>query len=258
MLYGIDIFSKKKAFFDLDGTVNLGDMPIKGASEFFKSLKEKGLEYFFLSNNTSKVKKQYVDRLAAMNIKCTEQNIILPTDALMQWLITNNIEETFVLGNTAFTSYLQAHGIHTCSQNPQYVVVAFDTELTYQKLQQACLFIQRGIKFVVTNIDLVCPTENGYIPDTGSICQVIETTSGEKPFKIFGKPYKEMIEPHLEKTNTKDVVIIGDRIYTDMQLAKNINCDFILVLSGETKMKDLHKVDYDKWMFVNEIGELVP
>ena len=258
MFYGIDIFNKKKAFFDLDGTVNLGDMPIKGASEFFNSLKIKGVEYFFLSNNTSKVKKQYVERLEAMNIECSERCIILPTDALMQWLLSNNIVETFVLGNAAFTFYLQAHGIHTNSQNPQYIIVAFDTELTYQKLQQACIFIQQSVKYVVTNIDLVCPTENGYIPDTGAIAQMLETTTGQKPSKIFGKPYREMIEPHLDGIDTKDVVIIGDRIYTDMQLAKNIHCDFILVLSGETKFHDLHKVDYDKWMFVNEIGELVP
>lgn len=241
----------------MDGTVSLGDKPMKGAASFFSLLNERGVEYFFLSNNCSKGKAEYVERLVRMRIDCSQEQVILPTEGLLKWLHSNDINDVFVLGNSSFCSTLQEHGVNTASETPQLVIAAFDTELTYDKLRQACIFIQQGVEYVATNIDMVCPTEKGFIPDTGAICQLLESATGKKPKKIFGKPYRHMIEPYLEGVSSSDVVIIGDRLYTDMQLAKNVNCDFILVLSGETKFDDLHKIDYDKWMFVNEIGELV-
>lgn len=252
-----DIFKKKKAFFDLDGTIYLGNRLLKGADQLFKLLQQNNVHYYFLSNNSSKVKSEYVKRINGMGISCTEENFILPTDALLLHLKDEKVTEIFLVGNSKLAAFFQSEGINTESDVPSYVVVAFDTEVTYAKLQKASIFIQNGVKYLATNIDLVCPTDHGYIPDTGALYQLLQTTTGIKPYKVFGKPLPSMIESYLHDVSVDDIVIVGDRTYTDMQLAKEIHCDFILTLTGETKVEDLPAVDYDKCLVVNSIGDLL-
>ena len=257
MFAPFDIFKKKKAFFDLDGTVYMGNNVLKGAVEFFKQLRENNVQYYFLSNNSSKVKTEYVERINNMGIFCEVENIILPTDALLQQLHDEQIVEIHLVGNAKLAAFLHSNGINTASDNPKYVIVAFDTEVTYDKLQKAAIFIQQGVPYMATNIDLVCPTDSGYIPDTGALYQVLQTTTGIAPKKVFGKPLPSMIEQYISDVDINDVVIMGDRTYTDMQLARTINCDFILTLTGETNVNDLINLDYNKCLVVRSIGDLV-
>ena len=257
MFAPFDIFKKKKAFFDLDGTVYLGNNILNGAVAFFKQLKENNVQYYFLSNNSSKVKTEYVKRINGMGIECEEENIILPTDALIQQLQNEKVSEIHLVGNSKLATFLNSLGIKTESKNPTYVIVAFDTEVTYDKLQKASIFIQQGVPYMATNIDLVCPTDKGYIPDTGALYQLLQTTTGTPPKKVFGKPLPSMVEQYINDVDIKDVVIMGDRTYTDMQLAIAINCDFILTLSGEASVTDLPHLNYDKCLVINSIGDLV-
>lgn len=257
MFARFDIYKKKKAFFDLDGTVYLSNELFNGAIEFFKKLQQNRVQYYFLSNNSSKVKTEYVNRLCGMGIDCTEDNIILPTDALLNQLQTEKVTEIFLVGNAALANFMNSNGIQTASHNPTYVIVAFDTEVTYDKLQKASIFIQQGVPYMATNIDLVCPTDKGYIPDTGALFQLLQTTTGIAPRKVFGKPLPSMIEQYITDVDIQDVVIMGDRTYTDMQLAISLNCDFILTLTGEASVSDLSHLNYDKCLVVNTIGDLV-
>lgn len=257
MFAPFDIFKKKKAFFDLDGTVYLGNNVLDGAVAFFEKLRANHVHYYFLSNNSSKVKTEYVQRINNMGIACDEENIILPTDALLDQLINENVTDIHLVGNSKLAAFIESKGIRTTSANPKYVIVAFDTEVTYEKLQKASIFIQQGIPYMATNIDLVCPTDNGYIPDTGALYQLLQTTTGIKPAKVFGKPLPSMIESYIADVDVKDVVIMGDRTYTDMELAKTINCDFILTLTGEANVTDLVDLGYSKCLVVNSIGDLL-
>ena len=252
-----NIFKKKKAFFDLDGTVYLGNTLIAGAPDLFKKLAENDVACFFLSNNTSKIKPEYVRRLNSMGISCEEKNIILPTDALLQQLKLENVTDIFLVGTAQLEAFIAANGISTKSENPKYVVVAFDTELTYDKLYKASMHIQKGVPYLATNIDVFCPTDQGNIPDTGSICQLLQETTGVKPKKVFGKPLPSMIKSYIADVKMEDIVIVGDRIYTDLQLARSLNCDFVLTLTGESTPADVPDLNYDKCMVVNTISDLM-
>jgi len=125
--------------------------------------------------------------------------------------------------------------------NIDYLVVGFDTQLTYKKLLDACELIRRGVPFLATNPDLVCPLDGGrYIPDCGSICIMLENATKKKPVFV-GKPSSIMVDiiSNFKKVEKNKIAMIGDRLYTDIKMAKDSGMVAVLVLSGETRMEDV-------------------
>ncbi|HOJ09793.1 MAG TPA: HAD-IIA family hydrolase [Clostridiales bacterium] len=127
-------------------------------------------------------------------------------------------------------------------EKPDVVVVSFDLTLTYEKISRACTFIREGAVFIATHMDLNCPTEDGFIPDCGSICAMVTASTGVKP-RYLGKPFEETIEmiEHITGYTKDEMVIIGDRLYTDIATGFNNGVASILVLTGETKLEDLEE-----------------
>jgi len=252
--------NKKVVFLDLDGTIYMGDALIPGAKEFLDYLKEKGLFFYFLSNNSSRSKSDYVTRLSNLGISTDEEGIILSTDGVIEYLKDKKTKNIYVVGTKSMKEMFIQAGFDIESPNPSFVILGFDTELTYEKLKTAALFIQNGVELIATHPDLVCPTPEGFIPDTGAMLALFEKATNKKPLKIFGKPNPEMITHILKKHNVspENVVMIGDRIYTDMELARRVPCDFILVLSGETKKKDLAQIEEQPTLVAESIASLIP
>jgi HAD superfamily hydrolase (TIGR01450 family) len=252
--------AKKVAFLDLDGTIYMGDALISGAKEFLEYLKESGIIFYFLSNNSSRSKADYVAKLSNLGITTDEEGIILSTDGVIAFLQQKQIKDVYVVGTKSMKEMFLKAGLETDSQSPSYVVLGFDTELTYEKLKTAALLMQDGVELIATHPDLVCPTPEGFIPDTGSMLALLEKATHQKPTKIFGKPNPEMIAHILKKHNVspQQVVMIGDRLYTDMELARRIPCDFILVLSGETQKEDLEKIEAPPDFVAESVGDLNP
>ncbi len=122
-----------------------------------------------------------------------------------------------------------------------YVLVGFDTELDYNKIEGACFYISRGFDYIATNCDLRCPVRDETYSDCGAICQLLETATNRKPLFLEGKPSPYIVESVLEKWNVhkEDIVCVGDRLYTDIAVGINAGVDTVLVLTGEAKMEDL-------------------
>jgi ribonucleotide monophosphatase NagD (HAD superfamily) len=121
------------------------------------------------------------------------------------------------------------------------------------------MLLQNGAKLIATHCDLVCPTHVGPVPDIGSMLAMFKAGLKIKPVKIFGKPNKEMISHIIKRHNAqaRQVVIIGDRIYTDMKLAQRAGCDFICTLSGDTKRADIEASYHQPALIVRNIGEIL-
>ena len=236
---------KKLLFIDLDGTVYLGDNRIDGSDKFIEYLNNNGIKFYFFSNNSSKSKEEYIQKLKKFKIDTSIDNIILSTDGLIDYLKNNKIFTVYTIGTAAMKKMLRENGIEPESDSPELIVLGYDTELTYEKLKKACIFLNKGLEYIATHIDVVCPTPDGNIPDIGSFMKLIEMTTGKKPLKTFGKPNKEMLEFVLKRENilAKESALIGDRIYTDKKLADNAWCSFICVLSGETQRHDLEELE---------------
>jgi HAD superfamily hydrolase (TIGR01450 family) len=254
------IQEKKVAFLDLDGTIYMGNALIPGAKEFLEYLKAEGIFFYFLSNNSSRSKADYVTKLSTLGILTNEEWIILSTDGVIAFLLEKKIKDLYVVGTKSMQEMFTKEGFDIASRFPSFIVLGFDTELTYKKLETAALFLQRGVKLIATHPDLVCPTPEGFIPDTGSMLALFEKATGKKPLKIFGKPNPEMIAHILKKHDVtpQQAVMIGDRLYTDMELARRIKCDSVLVLSGETQKEDLAKIEKQPTLVVDSVAELIP
>jgi len=251
--------NKKIVFLDLDGTVYVGDSLLPRAKDFLDCLSQKNIFTYFLSNNSSRSKRDYVKKLANLGISSNEDRIILSTDGVIEYLLERNTRHVYIVGTESMKEMFLQVGLEVDSPTPEYIVLGFDTELTYEKLKKATLFIQKGIRLIATHPDLVCPSPEGFIPDTGSMLALFEKATQKKPVKIFGKPNPEMVAHIIKKhdVHSQEVVMIGDRIYTDMELARKIPCDFILVLSGETKRKDVSDLKNQPFLVVENIGSLI-
>jgi len=255
------VLSKKKiVFLDLDGTVYLGNRLIEGADRFLKFLEQHKIRHFFLSNNSSRSKQDYVKKLRGMGIRTNESQIILSTDGVIAFLSKKRIKEVYVVGTGSMKQMFLDAGIQVESAQPKYVVLGYDTELTYDKLRIAVLHLQNKVPLIATHCDLVCPTPEGPVPDVGSLLALFEKATRQQPVKIFGKPNAEMVGHILKKfaARPQEVIMIGDRIYTDMELAYRISCDFILVLSGETKRSEVKKLSCKPSLIVRNLGEIIP
>jgi HAD superfamily hydrolase (TIGR01450 family) len=250
--------SKKIYFIDLDGTTYIGNQLIPGAKKFVEKLKSNGIPFYLMSNNSSRSKQEYVQKLYGLGIDVQEENIILSTDGLVNYMLHQNVKNVFLVGTQSLENSLNDAGINTNAQDPEYVVLGYDTELTYEKLKTAALHMNRGVRLLATHCDVVCPTPQGPIPDIGSMLALFEKATNKKPEKIFGKPAPEMVEYILikHKLQPKDTVIIGDRLYTDMALAQNIGADFILVLSGETSRENVENCEIFPNLIVPDIGHI--
>lgn len=232
---------------DMDGTIYHENVLIPGAKEFLDLVKEQGNHYVFMTNNSSRSKNLYVEKLHSLGIEANSDNIASSVNATVDYLKqqTSNIK-IYLVGTRSFQGELEQEGfvvvpIDYRIMDVDYVLIGFDTELTYAKIEGACYYLNRNVKYLATNCDLLCPVMGGkYIPDCGSICQLIENATWRKP-KYLGKPDRYMVDSVIAKwqITPDDVICIGDRLYTDIAVGINAGVDTAVVLTGEASKEDL-------------------
>ncbi len=251
-------WSRKQCFIlDMDGTVYLGNIPIAGAVSFIQRHWE-DLDFHFLSNNTSKSPCTYVDKLNGMGIPAREDLLLSPVTPLVDFLRAHAIVRVYPVGNADFQADLHKRmpELLFTEEGAQAVVLAYDTELTYQKLARSALLLQKPeVLFLATHPDLVCPSPEGPLPDVGSFIRLYATATGRTPQFIFGKPDPAVLAPLLSRYAKEAMVMVGDRLSTDMKLARNAGIDSILVLSGEATREDLAKEEQQPTVVLNNLGE---
>ncbi len=231
---------KKLYIFDMDGTIYLGENVFPFAVTYIKRLRENGRRVLFFTNNASKSPEFYIDRLTRMGFEPKDDEIMTSGDVTIRFLKEKRPgKSVYLLGTRLLKKSFSDAGIKL-SSNADIVVSSFDTELTYKKVECACTLIRNGAEYLCTHPDFNCPTEDGFIPDSGAIAAMITASTGVKP-RYFGKPYADTAEMICSYTGVeaKDACIFGDRLYTDIALGKNSGMTAVLVLSGETKKSEL-------------------
>lgn len=255
----VDLQGIKAVFLDLDGTIYLGSKLIPGALDFLKRCEGAGIKRFFLSNNSSRSVDEYVAKLRAFDIPAEGDEILLSTHDLLAWLSSNAVNETYLVGTEGMRSMLEDAGVSTMSDSPQYVVLGYDTEITYEKLQTASVHLHRGVPMVASHPDMVCPSPEGGIPDTGAYMALFEATTGARPVHICGKPNPGMILHKVEELGLQpeQCAMVGDRLYTDLEMAERAGVHGILVLSGEASVADLDVAEQNPSLVVGSVAELL-
>ena len=244
----INVIKDKKLFiFDMDGTIYLGGIPFDFAIEFIKNLRKNGKKVLFFTNNASHTSPFYLEKLTRMGYEPTAEEIMTSGDVTFEFLNRYRATKSvYMVATDELIEEYRAKGIKVLNgvvENPteaDIVITGFDTTLTYEKLNIACRLIRNGAEYLSTHPDLNCPTEDGFIPDSGAIAALVTASTGKTP-TYFGKPYKETVEMIGEATgfDNSEMCIFGDRLYTDIALGKSFGVCSVLVLSGETQLADV-------------------
>ena len=228
-------------FLDLDGTIYLGGDLIPGALDFLARCDQRGVRRFFLSNNSSRSVEQYLTKLNGMGINAEADDVLLSTHDLLSWLSSNGVVETWLVGTSGMKDMLEARGIATESETPEMVVLGYDTEITYDKIATASIHLHNGVPMVASHPDMVCPSPDGGLPDTGAYMAMFEATTGVRPIHVCGKPQPGMIQHKIEELGLENsrCAMVGDRLYTDIAMATRAGVKGVLVLSGEATKDDV-------------------
>lgn len=252
---------KKLFLLDMDGTLYLGDRVFDHCLDFLQVIRRQGGRYLYLTNNSSKSVDKYVEKMERLHIPAAADDFFTSTDAACAYLREHyHGRKIYALGTASFRQQLQGAGFPVTDRledDVDCLLMGFDTELTFQKLEDACILLGRGVEYLATNPDWVCPTEYGYVPDCGSISQILCNATGRKPFFI-GKPEPAIARLAMEKLGCPpaDTVLIGDRIYTDIACGVNAGIDTVLVFSGETTRQDWAKSEIKPTYTCQDIGEI--
>ncbi len=261
MNFDLDFDGIKVVFLDLDGTIYLGEDLIDGANDFLTRLKKRDIKRCFLSNNSSKSVDQYVEKLNKLGVDATADEILLSTHDLISHLKSEGYGSLYLVGTDGMRDMLVESGLKLTRDNPEVVVLGYDTEMTYQKLVDATTFLHAGIPLIASHPDVVCPSPDGDLPDVGAFLSLIEQVTGVIPIHICGKPSPSMIISRMELLGLQpeQCVMVGDRLYTDMVMAREAAVHSILVLSGEAVRKDVDELPNDKMpsLVVESVADLL-
>ena len=253
---------KEKRLFllDMDGTIYLDNELFDGTIDFLKHVKKIGGRYIFLTNNSSKSVDKYIEKLYSLGIEATPDDFLTSTNATVMYLKNKNYKKIYAFGTASFREQLTHAGLPVTdmlSDDIDCLCAGFDTELTFQKLEDACILLGRNVNFVATNPDWVCPTWYGYVPDCGSVCEMLYRATGKRPYFI-GKPQPDMALMAMEKTgfSKEETVLFGDRLYTDIACGVNAGISTVFVLSGEGTLDDLETSDAKPEFIYSNIREI--
>jgi NagD protein len=205
-------------------------------------LEQLGIGYTFLTNNSSRSSRAYLERLRGMGIIVRPEQLYSSTQAAIEYLLQEtSARRLFVLGTTSMREEMAGAGFtvasDTAEDEPDAVVVGFDTELTFAKLCRAAYWLKENKLYVATHPDRVCPTDQPTVlVDCGSVCAALQAATGRVPDVVLGKPHPCMVRGILQRHRLRpeELAIVGDRLYTDMEMARTAASAGVLVLTGET------------------------
>lgn len=238
--------AKKLFVFDMDGTIYLGDIVFPKAVHLIKRLRAEGKKVLFFTNNASHSPEFYAKKLIRLGFEPKDGEIMTSGDVTVEFLKKNRAgKKVYLVGTPDLeSSFIQAGIELTDGESADIVITSFDTTLTYEKLSRACRLIMNGAEYFSTHPDFNCPTEDGFIPDSGAISAFVTASTRVTP-RYFGKPYSDTMDMICSATGVDkaDVAVVGDRLYTDIAIGKRSGVTAILVLTGETKESELAALD---------------
>jgi len=250
-----------KAFLlDMDGTFYLGDGLLPGALELLDLLNQRGLPFSFLTNNTSRSKQDYIQRLRGLGVREQDARVYTAGDATIAYLKKHQAGKgVFLLGTESLAESFRVGGIDLSDDDPDVVVIGYDTSLTYARLSAFCRFVRSGLPYIATHPDVNCPNPDGPVPDIGAMMSLVEASTGRKADVIIGKPNPGIVNALAEEwgIDPRSLAMVGDRLYTDIALGKTACVKTVLVLSGETNLEDLKNLEFHPDLVCENLADLI-
>jgi 4-nitrophenyl phosphatase len=233
---------------DLDGCVYRDYVPIEGAVEALNRLRKLGVRVIYVTNNPETTSEELAERLHGLGIECSPEDFITVGEAVASYIyLRSEASRVLVIAGDGVREYCMRMGHEILDMDEwykaEYVVVGFDREINYQKLVAGLRALLNGAAFIGTNPDAIHPGKNGPEPGSGAFVAIFEYMTGIKPI-IVGKPSEIIMEQALRRLGMrpKEVLVVGDRVDTDIKAGKLIGADTALVLTGITRERDLPSI----------------
>ncbi|MDY6795413.1 MAG: HAD-IIA family hydrolase [Actinomycetota bacterium] len=251
--------------FDMDGVIYLNMQPIPEAVGFLERLRGMDRKILFLTNNSKYTRSEYREKLAGMGVESTEEEILTSAAAAAGFLVEEYEPEgstAFMIGGTGLKEELSRTGLRLLEGEDgveaEYVVVGWDTGLTYEKLRVACLALHAGAHFIGTNPDATFPSPEGLWPGAGSIIAALERAAGRDAI-VVGKPNMYMMRAALSMVGGRAdaTLMVGDRLETDILGGWRAGMDTCLVLTGVSGRKELEGYSPQPDIIVDSLLELL-
>ncbi len=250
--------SYKGYLIDLDGTIYLGNEPIKAGKTFTEELQKRKIPFLFVTNNTTKEPSTVKLSLAnQFDIHVNEADIYTATLATIDYMREKGLgNKVYIVGEEGLKKGILESGFIHEEKTPDYVVVGLDREINYEKLKTATLAIRNGAHFIGTNPDKNLPTDKGLIPGAGSLLALFETATNQKA-TVIGKPNAIIMEKALErlKLTKDDVIMVGDNYETDILAGIDNGIDSLLVLTGFTPKEAVPTLKKKPTFVINSLDE---
>lgn len=253
--------TEAKAFLlDMDGTFFLGETLLPGALELLAFLNQRELPFSFLTNNTSRSKQDYIQKLMRLGVGEQDARVYTAGDATIAYLKQNFPgTKVFLMGTPSLAESFNAAGIKLEEKDPDVLVLGYDTTLTYARLSAFCRFVRQGLPYIATHPDVNCPSPEGPIPDIGAMMRLVEASTGRKADVVVGKPNPGIVNALAQEWGLEpnEKVMVGDRLYTDIALGQTAGVKTVLVLSGETDSEDLENSEYQPDLVCENLADLI-
>lgn len=255
--------NKKLFLFDIDGTIALGTKLFDGSRQLLNYIEKELGRAYFISNNSTKSETDYVKYFSAnFRYKTTPNRFVTSGYVTLEYLKRHfRGGNLFVIGTESFKEELRQNKFtvtDSANLSVDCVLVAFDRELTYRKLENACTILANtNVPFLATNPDLRCPMTTNYIPDCGAICQILTSTIGKVPIYL-GKPSRTICDICLERTGytPEETLVIGDRLYTDIACGINAGIETCVLYSGEATPEEVARSEYQPTYAFDDVTQL--
>lgn len=256
---------------DLDGTVYTGETLLPNSLNFLHTLSERNIGYSFLTNNSSRGTQDYLPHLQKMGIPAEASHIYTSADATIEFLKHEmpDVKTIWLLGTPSLSQQFRDYGFNVCdghepSSNgsqevePDAVVLGFDRTLTFERICQAAWWISRGKPYLATHPDMICPTDDETVlVDCGAVIAALAKATGREPDVIPGKPDPRMLDGIYQRHDIKhgELAMVGDRLYTDMEMAQRAGALGVLVLTGEATAAEAAQMPKSPDLVLADLGE---
>jgi len=246
---------------DMDGTFYLGNRLLEGSMDFLSAVKKSGRDFCFLTNNSSRGTEHYLKKLEGMGVSIRPEQMLSSGQAAAMYLKREMPgKRVYLLGNPSLKKEMEAYEIPLDEDDPELVLIGFDTTLTYDKMCRVCDLVRAGLPYIATHPDFNCPTETGFVPDIGAIIAFIRASTGRDPDLICGKPYGEIVRAACERTGLRpdQLAVVGDRLYTDIQTGLSHGLCAIMVLTGEGTIEEIEQTGVEPDLLFERLSDMNP
>lgn len=244
---------------DMDGTFYLGETLLPGAKEFAKAVRDSGREFFFFTNNSSHSEEECLEKLRRLGYDEPGMSVIISSHVTIDFLKRSRPgQSVYLLGNENLTNDFINAGIRLTDEDPDIVVLGFDTTLTYDKINKAAHFLADGKEYIATHPDDNCPLPGSFMVDTGSMMAMFNRSVGRMPDLIMGKPYPFTVDYVCHKlgVDPHEIAFVGDRLETDIAIGAKNGLKTALVYTGVTSPEKYRMSDIKASREFKTIGDL--